>query len=247
MRRWGLVKYWLMPWLGYHFWMSTFTVVHHTAPHIPFKEAENWNAAKAQLSGTVHCDFPGWCVRGVEPRRARQRLHSVRWPGLSSVPVEQRCAQNPPPPLLVRPLRLCAQGGVPHTRHLVARAAPRVVQDPLVQPAQGHRVAAGELGPGGRGMPWASPAPEATSCTRSSYVGHTSSECRACPALTRCAGCCRAAQYMTECTFNWRVVKNICTECHVYDETVNYKPFDYKQEETLFAVQRRLLPDSAAY
>lgn len=19
---WGLVKYWLMPWLGYHFWMS---------------------------------------------------------------------------------------------------------------------------------------------------------------------------------------------------------------------------------
>lgn len=23
---WGLVKYWLMPWLGYHFWMSTFTV-----------------------------------------------------------------------------------------------------------------------------------------------------------------------------------------------------------------------------
>lgn len=34
---WGLVKYWLMPWLGYHFWMSAFTVVHHTAPHIPFK------------------------------------------------------------------------------------------------------------------------------------------------------------------------------------------------------------------
>jgi fatty acid desaturase len=31
--------------------MSTFTVVHHTAPHIPFKPAEEWNAAKAQLSG----------------------------------------------------------------------------------------------------------------------------------------------------------------------------------------------------
>lgn len=101
---WGLVKYWLMPWLGYHFWMSeyerghggmksdahcppsaqrllnmwpaliisaaspvlflpravagTFTVVHHTAPHIPFKPAGEWNAAKAQLSGTVHCDYP---------------------------------------------------------------------------------------------------------------------------------------------------------------------------------------------
>jgi hypothetical protein len=57
---WGLVKYWLMPWLGYHFWMSTFTVIHHTAPHIPFKAASEWNAAKAQLSGTVHCDFPAW-------------------------------------------------------------------------------------------------------------------------------------------------------------------------------------------
>jgi hypothetical protein len=47
----GVLKYWLMPWLGYHFWMSTFTVVHHTAPHIPFKPADEWNAAKAQLSG----------------------------------------------------------------------------------------------------------------------------------------------------------------------------------------------------
>jgi len=56
----GLAKYWLMPWLGYHFWMSTFTVIHHTAPHIPFRPAAVWNAAKAQLSGTVHCDFPAW-------------------------------------------------------------------------------------------------------------------------------------------------------------------------------------------
>jgi hypothetical protein len=52
----GVVKYWLMPWLGYHFWMSTFTVVHHTAPHIPFKPAEEWNAAKAQLSGAWATD-----------------------------------------------------------------------------------------------------------------------------------------------------------------------------------------------
>lgn len=56
----GIVKYWLGPWLGYHFWMSTFTIVHHTAPHIPFKGGKEWNAAKSQLSGTVHCDFPRW-------------------------------------------------------------------------------------------------------------------------------------------------------------------------------------------
>lgn len=59
---WGFVKFWVAPWLGYHFWMSTFTVIHHTAPHIPFKPAEQWDAAKAQLSGTVHCDFPRWWV-----------------------------------------------------------------------------------------------------------------------------------------------------------------------------------------
>ncbi|KAK0572555.1 hypothetical protein LWI29_033414 [Acer saccharum] len=56
----GWIKYWLMPWLGYHFWMSTFTMVHHTAPHIPFKPSDKWNAAQAQLNGTVHCDYPRW-------------------------------------------------------------------------------------------------------------------------------------------------------------------------------------------
>lgn len=40
--------------------MSTFTMVHHTAPHIPFKPSEEWNAAQAQLNGTVHCDYPSW-------------------------------------------------------------------------------------------------------------------------------------------------------------------------------------------
>ena len=59
---WGFVKFWLLPWLVYHFWMSTFTLVHHTAPEIDFQEPEQWNAAKAQLSGTVHCEYPA----GVE-------------------------------------------------------------------------------------------------------------------------------------------------------------------------------------
>ncbi|OUC13608.1 MAG: fatty acid desaturase [Alkalinema sp. CACIAM 70d] len=55
---WGLVKFWLMPWMVYHFWMSTFTIVHHTLPGIPFQEPEVWDEAKAQLFGTVHCDYP---------------------------------------------------------------------------------------------------------------------------------------------------------------------------------------------
>lgn len=57
---WGFIKFWLMPWLGYHFWMSTFTLVHHTAPKIPFRLPENWSAAEAQLAGTVHCHYPSW-------------------------------------------------------------------------------------------------------------------------------------------------------------------------------------------
>jgi len=57
---WGLVKFWLMPWLVYHFWMSTFTLVHHTLPEIQFQEPENWDVATAQLSGTVHCEYPFW-------------------------------------------------------------------------------------------------------------------------------------------------------------------------------------------
>ncbi|WVZ92741.1 hypothetical protein U9M48_038785 [Paspalum notatum var. saurae] len=51
----GWFKFWFMPWM-----MSTFTMVHHTAPHIPFKSSEEWNAAQAQLNGTVHCNYPQW-------------------------------------------------------------------------------------------------------------------------------------------------------------------------------------------
>ena len=34
---------------------------------------------------------------------------------------------------------------------------------------------------------------------------------------------------MTEATFNWRMMKTICTELHIYDEEANYKPFDSVQ------------------
>jgi omega-6 fatty acid desaturase (delta-12 desaturase) len=57
---WGFIKFWLLPWMIYHFWMSTFTLVHHTDPDIAFIEAAEWDAAHAQLAGTVHCDYPRW-------------------------------------------------------------------------------------------------------------------------------------------------------------------------------------------
>eukprot|EP00741_Cyanophora_paradoxa_P011027 tig00020553_g10659.t1 len=57
---WGFIKFWLMPWLGYHFWMSTFTMIHHTLPHIPFEPVGIWDDARARLHYTVHCDYPRW-------------------------------------------------------------------------------------------------------------------------------------------------------------------------------------------
>lgn len=57
---WGFVKFWLLPWMVYHFWMSTFTIVHHTTFDVPFVGANKWNEALAQLSGTIHCDYPRW-------------------------------------------------------------------------------------------------------------------------------------------------------------------------------------------
>jgi len=57
---WGFVKFWFVPWLGYHFWMSTFTIVHHTYPDVPFEAENKWHEAMAQLFGTIHCDYPKW-------------------------------------------------------------------------------------------------------------------------------------------------------------------------------------------
>lgn len=42
-------------------------------------------------------------------------------------------------------------------------------------------------------------------------------------------------EYMTECTFNWRVVKNVITHCHVYDKEVNYRPFDFAVRARVWA------------
>lgn len=144
----GFVKFWLMPWIGYHFWMSTFTVVHHTAPHIPFKDASEWDAAKAQLGGTVHCNYPRW---------VEWLCHDINW-------------------------------HVPH--HVNAK------------------------------IPWYNLRP-ATESLRENW-----------------------GEYMTECTFNWRMMKNIFTQLHVYDKEQNYVPFDHtkEREDPFLALQRRTLP-----
>jgi len=56
----GIICYYVMPWLVFHFWMSTFTLVHHTLPHIPFLGEAEWSPIAARISFTVHCDYPFW-------------------------------------------------------------------------------------------------------------------------------------------------------------------------------------------
>jgi omega-6 fatty acid desaturase (delta-12 desaturase) len=127
----GFVKFWLMPWMGFHFWLSAFTLVHHTSPHIPFKTAEEWDPVQAQLGGTVHCVYPKW--------------------------VEFLCHD--------------INVHVPH--HL----SPRIPHYRLRMAYDGIKEKYGE--------------------------------------------------YVNEATFNWRLVKMLVTEPHVYDEETNYKPFKH--------------------
>ncbi|GAB1543992.1 fatty acid desaturase [Scytonema sp. NUACC21] len=57
---WGLIKFWLAPWLMFHFWFSTITLLHHTSPETIWKENTEWNAVQAQLWGTTQCNYPRW-------------------------------------------------------------------------------------------------------------------------------------------------------------------------------------------
>ncbi len=57
---WGWFSLWFMPWLVFHFWLSTVTLTHHTQPQLHFEPQETWHEAKAQLVGTVDCKYPRW-------------------------------------------------------------------------------------------------------------------------------------------------------------------------------------------
>eukprot|EP00246_Nothoceros_aenigmaticus_P009332 TRINITY_DN2476_c0_g1_i1.p1 TRINITY_DN2476_c0_g1~~TRINITY_DN2476_c0_g1_i1.p1 ORF type:complete len:487 (+),score=55.02 TRINITY_DN2476_c0_g1_i1:106-1461(+) len=144
----GWFKFWLMPWLGYHFWMSTFTMVHHTAPHIPFKDGKSWNAAEAQLGGTVHCDYPSW--------------------------VEVLCHD--------------ISVHIPH--HITQKI-------PSYNLRKAHAALREHWGP-----------------------------------------------YLNEAKWNWRLMKTIFTQCHIYDEEVNYVAFDQgaPQESKVLGPLRRIMP-----
>jgi len=57
---WGLVKYWLVPWLVAHGWFSTITLTHHTHPEVPYLDQRHWSPVTANLTMTVYCRYPRW-------------------------------------------------------------------------------------------------------------------------------------------------------------------------------------------
>lgn len=56
----GLTVYYVIPWLVFHFWKSTFTLIHHTHPDIPYERDAVWKPVSGQLYSTVHCRYPRW-------------------------------------------------------------------------------------------------------------------------------------------------------------------------------------------
>ena len=47
-------------------------------------------------------------------------------------------------------------------------------------------------------------------------------------------------QYLTTAKWNWRLMRTIVTELHVYDEKVNYKPFDDYYPVSFLPPQRKM-------
>ncbi|MFW7381374.1 MAG: fatty acid desaturase [Oligoflexus sp.] len=50
----GLLTLFILPLIGFYFWMTTFTLLHHTHPDINFLQDKEWNKVEAQLDGTIN-------------------------------------------------------------------------------------------------------------------------------------------------------------------------------------------------
>lgn len=57
---WGLMKYWLVPWLVAHGWFALTTLTHHTHPEVPYLDQRHWSFVTANLTATIYCRYPRW-------------------------------------------------------------------------------------------------------------------------------------------------------------------------------------------
>lgn len=64
-------SYWVASWYGFamlfvlpqfvfHFWLSLFTLLHHTTPEVQFMAPGEWTREKASLECSVHVIYPWW-------------------------------------------------------------------------------------------------------------------------------------------------------------------------------------------
>lgn len=56
----GLWTHWLAPLLVFHGWLSTLTLLHHTAPQVPWRFTGQHDLGQAIISGTVTVQMPAW-------------------------------------------------------------------------------------------------------------------------------------------------------------------------------------------
>ncbi|MBI3898452.1 MAG: fatty acid desaturase [Gammaproteobacteria bacterium] len=56
----GLVLYFLGPWLAFHAWFSTTTLMHHTTPELPFLPIKYWTRNASRLLLTTDYNYPKW-------------------------------------------------------------------------------------------------------------------------------------------------------------------------------------------
>jgi omega-6 fatty acid desaturase (delta-12 desaturase) len=56
----GVICGFIIPQIVFHFWLSTFTLLHHTAPDsVPLTDA-HWDPVRAQLDHSFHVEWPAW-------------------------------------------------------------------------------------------------------------------------------------------------------------------------------------------
>jgi len=57
----SILKLYVVPFLVFQFWLSTFTYFHHKNPRgVGWKEDHEWNRLYGSLFATVHVDYPSW-------------------------------------------------------------------------------------------------------------------------------------------------------------------------------------------
>lgn len=56
----GLLLYFVAPWIAFHVWFSTTTMMHHTIDELPFLTKQYWTPNASRLLLTTDYNYPKW-------------------------------------------------------------------------------------------------------------------------------------------------------------------------------------------